>query len=185
MLFVYFPRSRSLPKYRENLLQLNEELEGPPKDKRTFSTKGGFVMTGIEDINRQRAAATKRRPIIPGPPADDPPPPPHRQPFPVLSPSEWLAKCETMVQLWTTTPASTANETTKARTSAAVGLLNELNACLVGIRSKEERRRYRARLEGERFDLALRQMKVFCKGSVMLRKEIEVCEDDKEDDETS
>ena len=152
-------------------------------------------MTGIEDINRQRAGTAKRRPITLGPPAADPPPPPGpsdpsmaaallRQPIPALSPSEWLAKCEAMVQLWAATPASTANETTKTRTSAAVGLLHELNACLVGIRSKEERRRYRARLEGERFDLALRQMKVFCKGSVMLRKEVEVYEDDKEDDET-
>lgn len=89
-----------------------------------------------------------------------------------------------MVQLWAATPASTENETTKTRTSAAVGLLNQLNNCLVGIRSKEERRRYRAILEGERFDLALSQLKVFCKGSVRLRKEIEDYEGYKENDET-
>jgi hypothetical protein len=98
------------------------------------------------------------------------------------SPSQWLTNCESTIQHWTTASRALAREETKRRTLVAVNMLAELNEYLSGIRSKEERKRYRGLLEGERFEKALLKMKTVCNGSVMLRKQVEVYEDDKEDD---
>ncbi|KAA8895561.1 hypothetical protein FN846DRAFT_969025 [Sphaerosporella brunnea] len=135
----------------------------------------------LEELNRRRTAARKVPPLPQHPLEGGRGPPGDLAAFP--SPGQWLSKLEQVIDRWSG-PAGTTKDVIKTGTLLAVNLLSELNGYISGLNSKEERRRYRSGLEAHgRLQKLFGKVTRLSKGSVLLRKQVEEYEDEKEEDE--